>query len=91
MELISKKTVVFSDLDANGHLYNANYADVATDALTLDEYNKELELFHINYINEAKYGDVIELYKIKKGNSIFVKGKIEDKDCFVCEFSYKNL
>lgn len=88
-ELIGSRHVRISDLDGNGHVYNANYADMATDAFSQHIYEKDVENFRINFVSEAKFGDIISLWGKVDDKKAIIIGKIEDKTCFETEFIFK--
>lgn len=82
--------VVFSDLDANGHVYNANYGDIALNLLPREEFERDIENFKINFVNEAVLGDEIDIFASMQDRETRILGKIEDKICFEVEILYKN-
>ena len=81
--------VQISDLDANGHVYNANYADIAVNFLPIEIYDKDVKNFRINFVNEAKLGDKIEIYRELSDTEAKIIGKLPDKICFETEFIFK--
>lgn len=85
-------TVVLSDLDSNGHVYNANYADIAQNSLTMEEYSRPLENFRINFLSEAVIGEEIRLTKSVVGRKAVVCGEVVREGCgvpcFECEFLF---
>ncbi len=87
-DFAGERQVRYSDLDGNGHVYNAVYADIAVDVLPPALREKELRAYQINFIHEAKLGDTLSLYTAVDENSATVKGCIGEKDSFVCEFCY---
>ena len=86
---IGKKIVTVSDLDCNGHVYNANYADMVSDVISKQSYEKDVENYRINYINEAKIGETIELFQEEKSNILTIIGKVGQKICFEVEYILK--
>lgn len=84
-EYIYTKIVRPSDIDANIHMNNTRYADIITDAFSL-EYLKENLVSHlqINFLNQSRASDEIKVYRIQgqKENEFFVNGKIVDTQCF---------
>ncbi len=53
-----------SDLDINAHVNNCKYIQWIYDALTIEELEKlSKKNFTINYLNEAKLGDTILIYR----------------------------
>ena len=57
-----ERFVRYSDLDANGHVFNGVYADVVCDSLPADFVDKKWLSFQLNFINEAKLGDKWDLF-----------------------------
>ena len=86
MELYGKKSMIYSDIDYNGHLNNTKYADIINDymPITEDDYDRDLpdiKEFHIKYIHEAKMNQKMDIYIKKETDKIYYKG-ITDKESF---------
>lgn len=90
MSLIGNRTIMFSDIDGNGHVYNANYGSIATDFLPHEMQVKDLHNFSINFIREAKQGEILDIYSSfeKESGRIVVMGKNGENNCFECELFY---
>lgn len=90
-DFIHERLIGYSDIDSNGHLFNAYYADIALNTLTNDLLSSELTDFMINYQNEAKLGETLALYLKAEGNKASVYGIIKETNlaCFTCEFTFK--
>lgn len=71
-------TVRFSDLDHNGHMNNTNYANLVVSAAK----NKKITHFEINFINELKEGEKVEVEHFVDENGEFVVGKEGEKTIF---------
>lgn len=89
MEQIGRREVRLSDLDENGHVYNATYADMASDVIGKDIFSKDIETFRINYVAEAVMGETIELLKSEEDTGLVIIGKVCDKVCFECQYKFK--
>lgn len=89
LTLVGTRQVRISDLDENGHVYNANYADMAGDVMAKEDYERDVDNFRINYVNEAKLGDIIDLYSEKSENREVIIGMIGDTVCFQTEYIFK--
>ena len=67
-EAILKNTIEVrnSDLDMNNHVNNTKYSQWILDTIPL-EYHRSVELkeFDINFISEARLGELIDIYSIK--------------------------
>lgn len=84
-------TVGVTDLDANGHVYNARYADIAANIFSAGEYARDLTGFRINFSGEAKCGENIILqHECDPEKKVDVmNGFIDSNNCFECEFIWK--
>ena len=62
----SEYTVRYSDLDMVGHMNNTKYIQLLLDHYSPDFHNNnEIKSMNINFKNEARYGDILELRKNK--------------------------
>lgn len=80
--LLGERPVRYTDLDANGHVYNAVYADIASDFAPSSLFEGVLKEFHINFVSEAKDGDTLQIHGAQEGNGVLVCGEIEGRRCF---------
>ena len=69
-----------TDLDKYHHMNNAKYANFILNSLHLT--GKEIKSFGIQYHNQAKLGDVINLVKDTKDNKIILKGYKDEEPIF---------
>ena len=88
-DFAGERKVRYSELDGNGHVYNAVYADIAVDILPPALREKQLRTYQINFVHEAKLGDTLLLYIAADANTATVRGCIEGKDSFICELHYE--
>lgn len=76
---IATRAVTYSDLDINGHMNNTRYIDWICDTLDLDKLLEHgLADFQINYIAEARPGDVLSLDAATDGGGILTVGRRGD-------------
>jgi len=89
LETVGERKIVYSDIDANGHVYNAVYASIACDFLSegLLTQKAGLKDFRINFKQEAKQGETLEIFKKEEQDKAFVVGKIGEIVSFECEFA----
>ena len=82
------RTVRWSDLDGNGHLFSGNYADIIWDALPEDLQIQTPREFQINYSREAVLGDTLRLEGFRGEAGYFVEGLGPRGACFtaLCAF-----
>lgn len=87
-EALGVRTVRWSDLDGNGHLFSGNYGDVIWDALPEDLRARTPRAFHINYSREAVLGDALTLEGRRGEEGYFVEGMGPHGPCFtaLCVF-----
>ena len=85
-----ERTVRYTDLDPNGHVYNAVYADIAVDALPEEFRRREILTYQVNFAHQAVLGDTITL-RMQQTNAytVVIKGVVGAHDCFLCEFGYR--
>lgn len=74
--------VEFCDVDHNNHTNNAKYACMVLNALRLKQEN-DIKEFEINFVNESKLDDVIDLYYKKIDNYYIVKAISNEKVIFM--------
>lgn len=87
-EDLGTRTVRWSDLDGNGHLFSGNYGDIIWDALPEDLQVQIPGEFYINYSREAVLGDELRLEGRRSGEGYFVEGLGPRGVCFtaLCAF-----
>lgn len=92
MEEAYQYQVRYSGLDNNGHLNNARYGDLCSDVLSLSEWdNTELKRFRITYIQEAKFGDEITIWRSPvTDDGIYVRGQNGDTVYFEAYIELKD-
>lgn len=85
LEELSVRTVRWSDLDGNGHLFSGNYGDIVWDALPSDIQEQIPAEFYINYSKEATLGQTLHLYGVREGNVYRMEGVGPNGTCFSAE------
>ena len=77
------RTVLFSDLDINGHMNNTKYVAWAYDLLG-SEYlkGKQLADFRLSYHTEAKEGEIITQKFSKKEKELYVIGVVGERKVY---------
>ncbi len=87
--LVAKHTANYSDLDMNGHVNNVKYTEWAMNIIEFEVANeKPLKELIINFNNEIKAGDVVELYRYcrptEDGSLVYyIEGKVNEKSSFI--------
>lgn len=90
LKSLGEREVFYTDIDANGHLNNANYGGIAIDFLPYDLRDRAITDFYINYNKEAMLGDRISLYGYLEANDYYIIGRIENTLCFTCKFIFND-
>jgi len=87
MSQIGTHKVVFSDMDANGHVNNSKYINFAIDNLPEEYQNKKYTDMRLNYSKEATLGETITLFSSinEEEKKVTVIGKLEDNVSFETE------
>ena len=87
--LVMSHAVNYADLDMNAHVNNVKYTEWAMNAIELDVVNaRPVKELIINFNNEAKAGDTVEIYRHREdgedGSIIYIiEGRVEGKTSFV--------
>lgn len=86
-----KRKVVFSDLDENNHLNNCVYSDIALDFSPIDLNENAIRKTLINFTNEARRGDILNISIIKGENSFCLNAFNEtaERPCFEAELVFE--
>ncbi len=84
----SERKISYSDIDANGHVYNAVYASIACDCLSKEEIDQDIVDFRINFKKEAMLGEIMQIYKYSESKKTYILGFIDDNLSFECEFTF---
>lgn len=84
------RPVVYSDIDQNGHVYNAVYADMACDCLPEEWLARPVRQFQIDFKQESLPGDRLSLrYGRVSEDAVCVAGVKEDGTLsFLCKFVF---
>ena len=87
-EELGVRTIRWSDLDGNGHVYSANYGDIVWDYLSADLQPRIPREFYINYSKEATLGEELRILGLREGASCRVEGLGPEGACFtaLCVF-----
>lgn len=88
--LVQTRKIRYSDLDSNGHVYNAVYGDIVCDLLPLTILEKPIRGFQINYQTEAVLGEELALSLAPdpiESNQYYIEGKnAAGGNCFICKY-----
>ena len=88
MAYLGERKIVYSDLDANHHVYCANYGNIVADFLPEALVSRPLSTFEITYVKEALQGETLALYGAETPEGYVMAGRHADgMDSFVCRIS----
>lgn len=85
---VGSRTVVYSDIDGNGHTYNARYAGFACDVLPAALLERPLADFRINFKREAVLGETLALETLLGDDFAWVIGRLAGTVSFEAEFRF---
>ena len=77
LESAGERQVYYSDLDYNGHLNNAVYADLIGDFMPGGMPGKTIREVQINYISECRFGDCLKISTAEQSGRIYFFGENE--------------
>ena len=81
-----QRTVRWSDLDGNGHLYSANYGDIIWDYLPPTLQERVPREFYINYSHEALLGEGLRLMGYQNPDSSYLVEALTPRGtCFTAQ------
>lgn len=91
LTFFGNRTIVYSDLDSNGHVNNAKYGDIITDVLFAHSCQKKIEQLDIHFLSEAKKGAEMGLWLKELDNTAYIKGMIGSTKCFTAKVALKEI
>ena len=71
MCLRGEHIVSYADLDENNHMNNTRYSDMLCD--TIDMQGKRIYRLSINFMNEARYHDALNIYAVEQKEDILFR------------------
>ncbi|MEG2222602.1 MAG: thioesterase [Oscillospiraceae bacterium] len=89
LEDLGARTMVYSNLDRNGHVYSGNYGDFFWDALPQALQEREPETFSINYHKEARQGETLRLAGARTATGYRMSGEKDDGLCFTADCTWR--
>ena len=82
-------TVMYSDLDCNGHVNNVKYSVWAFDVLPLELLRaRQVRELSINFNKEALPGETVSLLSLQVGDDWYIEGRCEDRQIFIEKISF---
>ncbi len=80
-----RHTPGYAEIDVNGHVNNTKYANFVLDAIDLGE-SDFIEQFQIDYRQEVRKGQPLEIFTKREDKTIVAKGLNEEgTTCFMCQ------
>ena len=69
--LVGEHTVGYGEVDQNKHLNNTRYPDML--ANTLDMQEKRIYRMSLNFLNEARLGETVNIYTLQQGENNYFR------------------
>ncbi len=83
VKVVSKRTVLLSDLDLNNHLNNTKYIEYITDLLGYEFIRENIITdFEINFNKEIAYSKEVLLASYQEENVVYVDGIVDGEVAF---------
>ena len=82
------RPISFSDIDYNGHVNNTVYADMVLDCLPADVLSRPIKGFEINYVNEVKPDETLEIGLSCDKDVWCFSGCVSDRVCFTVKLTF---
>lgn len=84
-----RQRAVYSKVDQNGHLNNAEYASVVCDLIPLEQMTQQpMRAMILAYHNELRLGDSMELSMGSVENGYYVVGEKDGRLCFEADLFF---
>lgn len=90
-QYVEERTVLYSDVDVNGHMNNARYLDWVCDILPLQTLRaRGINQWQVNYIAEALPGEKLELSIREEADLCYIVGKksVDGRTAFEAKIWY---
>lgn len=85
-QLITERTVVFSDLDALNHVNNVKYIEWCLDCLPIEFHkNNSIKSLDINYLKELTFNDKASIFAYQSNNEYYFYIYSNQKICFAMQ------
>ena len=75
LPLCGERPVYRSDLDSNGHMNNAVYADIVADFLPQGVPEGSVRALQIDYLGETPPGDTLRIFAAANGGRVLMRGE----------------
>ena len=79
---LGKREIRYSDIDYNNHLNNTIYGDITVDFLPQELRGKPFSYEQIDYVSEAKLGEILTIRGGEREGGFLVQGWHERGLCF---------
>jgi len=91
MEPAGSHTVVYSDVDYNGHANNAKYTAWALDCLDQEYvYRKQVKNIVINFNHEAAPGSTVDFMHYQTEDTHYLEGVCNGHQVFICRIIFED-
>ncbi len=80
---VGSRKVRYSDIDSNGHVNNAVYADLLCDFFPGGFSGHRFSDIRIDFRGEAREGEEIAIRAEQDGGTVWYEGEVEGRPCFL--------
>ena len=88
-QFIETRKVRYSDIDTNKHMNNTRYIDWACDLIGLEFFEEHyFTSLDIYFKKEIAPNQNVDLYMLQQDQFIYIKGVVDEDDCFTIKFEY---
>ena len=89
MTLLGQRRISYTDLDANNHVYCANYGNIIADYLPDTLVTRPVSTFEITYVKEALLSETLDISGAFSGDAYIMLGRHADgTDSFITRLTF---
>ncbi|MBC8570654.1 acyl-[acyl-carrier-protein] thioesterase [Zongyangia hominis] len=82
MAAVGERVVRYADIDRNGHLNNAVYADILCDYSGVDLTKERVSGFYLSFVHEALPGQTLQIATAREQGRVLMEGRVGETICF---------
>lgn len=86
---LGSRTMLYSDIDRNGHANNAVYTRIAQDFLPPEYRSRQLKEYFVNFVRSTELDDVLDIEGQATEQGYLIMGSCKGKVSFSSEFIFE--
>ena len=90
MESVGKRSIVYSDIDYNGHMNNTHYPNMLCD-FTPEICSRRVTGVTLSFLHEATFGHELQVYRAQNGNDFSFRMMDGETSCIEALVKTKEL